>query len=297
MVLPSVTRLKQVSNIGLQENKASTSNKPIPLTQTLKLLLTMLKFAGILLDLETNTMTSSLMINVFKKLYSIFVMFIAFSILFGYAGFMLLKLILRYAEISRINDSSSHPSAAIMMNILLRNLLLVIPLVNNGFNLLFFAFIWEKLVKIIQDVDSFEYQHILPIAITKNTFDEFKKRRRNGFIVVIFTNFVMFLCYNYVHLRMPYVSVFFTGDETMCSIFSIPVLLIVEVLSTLFVMLLHILVDLIPPFIYFHAGAAMRVIRDEINGNTETLFRHNDSGEKTTISLFEFGRNIIVSVN
>jgi len=275
MGLTSVVHLNQVSNVKLNGDKASS--KPILLIETLKLLLTMLKFTGIRLDWETNSMASSPLINVIKKLFRIFVMFLAFLILFGYASFMLFKIIVRNSEIDLINDSYS---SAMMISILLRNLLFAIPLINNSLNLLFFAFIRGKLVKMIQDFDSFESQYILHTEITKNTFDILKKRRRIGFITVIFTNFAMCLSYNYIHFLMPYVSVFFINDETMCSIFSIPVLLMVEVVSTFFVMLLHILVDLIPPLIYFHSGAAMRVINDEINDNKETLFSNQDVDEK-----------------
>lgn len=251
--MASVIQLNQVSDAQLTANES----KRIFLIKTLKPLWKMTHYTGLLLDWvgspNTDQTGSSPSASVFKILPRIIVIFFALSSLFGLAVFEMYELVVKIIGLQY--------SSAIIANLVI-NIVFLLPLAHACFNLFHFISINQKLRKLIKSFHFFESQHLLMAC--KKRFDRVEKRRKSSYTIIFGTNLFTFIGITFMTFQAPDFTVFLTTSETLCAIFPIPLLQAYQVAVFLLVVLYQILTDLIPSFVYYHAGAAVLAIHDEI---------------------------------
>lgn len=259
-------------------------SKKILLVETLKPLWRLTEFTGVLFDwggnLLASSSTSSFM-NATKKIRNILTTSIALFFLASYGMFMVYRTVFGVVEL----QSDSLP----FIPYLIISTMFAIPLVNSTLNLLLLTLLRKKLAKFIEDFHSFECDHLFQSKDER--LDVFRKRRRNGYILTVCTNFTLFLSYSYIFYEQDSFNFFFTGNKEICSIFPKSMLLTFEVISVFFVMVYQILVDLIPCFVYYHVGATLDSIHDEINTKSEVIFSAINSNIDNEDEVEEFFKN------
>ncbi len=252
--MASVIQLNQVSDVKLTADKS----KKIFLIETLKPLWKMTQYTGLLLDWGGNPNSDqtdgSLSGSVFKILPRILVIFLAFVFLIGLAIFELYELVIK---IINLQNASS-----IIANLVI-NIVFLLPLPHACFNLFHFTSINQKLAKLIKCFLLLESQHLLMTC--KKRFDRVEKKRRSCYSTIFGSNLFTFIGITFMTFQSPDFTVFLTASDTLCTIFPIPLLQAYQVSVFLLVVLYQILTDLIPSFIYYHAGTAMLAIHDEIH--------------------------------
>lgn len=261
--MASVIQLNQVSDVKLTADKS----KKIFLIETLKPLWKMTQYTGLLLDWggspNSDQTDGSPSGSVFKILPRILVIFLAFSFLIGLAIFELYELLTKIINLQ--NDS------AIIANLVI-NIVFLLPLPHACFNLFHFISINQKLAKLIKRCHFLESQHLLMTC--KKRFDRVEKRRRSCYSIIFGSNIFTFIGITFMTFQSPDFTVFLTASDTLCTIFPIPLLQAYQVSVFLLVVLYQILTDLIPSFIYYHAGAAMLAIHDEIHHTMKAVLMH-----------------------
>lgn len=70
-------------------------------------------------------------------------------------------------------------------------------------------------------------------------------------------------------------DIFLTSDTMLSNIFPMPIILTFEVVTVFLMILYQILADLIPSFIYYHAGTTITSIHDEINNKKDVFFKYS----------------------
>jgi len=148
----------------------------------------------------------------------------------------------------------------------------LIPVSNAALNISFFTLLRKKIMQLIENFNSLETQQHVSTITTTERFEKLARKRRNAFIIFISTNFCMFLGAVLIFFKESGLPVFITGNTTMIRIFPMYAIQTAEVMMVLFLMLYQIIADLVPSFIYYHAGSVIQAINDEIEEKKELLF-------------------------
>jgi len=252
------------------------SRRRIFLIETLQPLLKMTEFTGILLDWGGNPLispSSASLMNTLKKLRDILVVSTAFLVFFAMSVYFITQIGIG-SVFSMISGGSSKPILGVIVTIIF-----LIPAFNTVWNIFMFTLIRKNLAKLVRDFHSFELLSISITTSAKETIDTIITKRRNAFIIIISTNFFMFVGTVLVFFQEPQLPIFFTGNETLITIFPKYVIQTVQVVIVLFLTLYQIFADLVPALIYYHAGAAILAIHDEINNKKELLFGKDISSQ------------------